>query len=58
MMAVGPVPGRIAVLEFDGPPPDRDAPITNAELEEAVRRVSGADVRILDVAQLRDYGTR
>lgn len=49
MMAIGPVPGRIFVVEFDGPPADRDAPITSAELEAALRRVSGADVRILEV---------
>ncbi|WP_394846366.1 FAD-dependent monooxygenase [Pendulispora brunnea] len=46
MFAFGPVPGRIFVVQFDGPPPDRDAPITREEVEGALRRVSGADVRI------------
>jgi 2-polyprenyl-6-methoxyphenol hydroxylase-like FAD-dependent oxidoreductase len=46
MMAYGPVPGRVLTLEFDGPPADRDAPITVAEVQESLRRVSGADVTI------------
>jgi len=37
------------LAQFDGPPPDRDAPLTREELEGALRRVSGADVRILEV---------
>lgn len=49
MMAFGPVPGRIFLAQFDGPPPDRDAPLTREELEGALRHVSGADVRILEV---------
>lgn len=49
MLAFGPVPGRIFLAQFEGPPPDRDAPITREELESALRRVSGADVRILEV---------
>jgi 2-polyprenyl-6-methoxyphenol hydroxylase-like FAD-dependent oxidoreductase len=46
MMAYGPRPGRLSIIEFDGPPADRDAPVTAAEFEESLRRVSGADVRI------------
>ncbi|WP_223635515.1 FAD-dependent monooxygenase [Corallococcus sp. EGB] len=46
MMSYGPIPGRVAVLEFDGPPAHRDAPVTAAEVERSLRRVSGADVRI------------
>ena len=49
MLAFGPIPGRIFLAQFDGPPPDRDAPITLSELEASLRRVSGADVRILEV---------
>lgn len=49
MMAFGPVPGRIFVAEFDGPPADRTLPVTREELEASLRRVSGADVRILEV---------
>lgn len=49
MMVHGPMPGRILTVEFDGPPADRDAPITRAELETTLRHVSGADVRITEV---------
>ncbi|MFC5832127.1 FAD-dependent monooxygenase [Nonomuraea insulae] len=38
------VPGEIATLEFDGGPGDRDAPMTAAELQDSLRRVSGRDV--------------
>ncbi|MGW5365155.1 FAD-dependent monooxygenase [Actinopolymorpha pittospori] len=47
--AHGPGPGRILTVEFDGPPIDRDAPITREELETSLRHVSGADVRITGV---------
>ncbi len=46
MMAYGPRPGRLSVIEFDQPPTDRDAPVTVAEFEQSLRRVSGAEVRI------------
>ncbi|HEX4069669.1 MAG TPA: FAD-dependent monooxygenase, partial [Planctomycetaceae bacterium] len=46
MLAYGPVPGRVFTAEFDGPPPDRNAPITIEELQGSLRRVSGADVTI------------
>lgn len=49
MLAFGPAPGRIFLAQFEGPPPERDAPVTREELEQALRRVSGADVRILEV---------
>jgi 2-polyprenyl-6-methoxyphenol hydroxylase-like FAD-dependent oxidoreductase len=44
--ASGPMPGRVLTVEFDGPPADRDTPITKEELEKSVRTVSGVDVRI------------
>jgi 2-polyprenyl-6-methoxyphenol hydroxylase-like FAD-dependent oxidoreductase len=47
--AHGPNPGRILTVEFDGPPEDRDAPITKEELEKSLRAVSGVDVRITAV---------
>ncbi|WP_024799369.1 FAD-dependent monooxygenase [Nocardia sp. BMG51109] len=40
---------RILTVETDGPPADRSAPITAAELERSMRRVSGAPVRIGEV---------
>ncbi|MFD2083484.1 FAD-dependent monooxygenase [Actinopolymorpha cephalotaxi] len=49
MVVHGPVPGRILTVEFDGPPADRDLPVTREELETSLRRVSGQDVRITAV---------
>jgi 2-polyprenyl-6-methoxyphenol hydroxylase-like FAD-dependent oxidoreductase len=45
----GPVPGRVRTVELDGPPADRDAPVTAAEMEASLRRVSGVDVRVTEV---------
>ena len=46
VFSYGPVPGRLVMLEFSGPPEDRQAPITREEIEIVLRRVSGADVRV------------
>jgi 2-polyprenyl-6-methoxyphenol hydroxylase-like FAD-dependent oxidoreductase len=45
----GPLPGRILTVEFTGPPANRDAPVTAAELQASLRRVSGVDVTITKV---------
>lgn len=45
----GPAPGRLRTFEFDGGQTDRDAPVTAAEMEASVRRVSGVDVRITGI---------
>lgn len=45
------IPGRVFTAEFNGPPPDRDAPITQAEVEASIQRVSGTDVRVLSMAK-------
>ncbi|MDB6079491.1 MAG: monooxygenase FAD-binding, partial [Akkermansiaceae bacterium] len=42
----GPFPKLLGMLDFTGPPADRDAPVTREEVETALRRISGADVRI------------
>jgi 2-polyprenyl-6-methoxyphenol hydroxylase-like FAD-dependent oxidoreductase len=47
--AHGPQPGRILTVEFDGPPEERDTPITMAELENSIRAVSGVDVTVTAV---------
>ena len=47
--AHGPQPGRILTVEFDGPPADREAPVTAAELEKSIRVVSGVDVSVTGV---------
>jgi hypothetical protein len=44
----GPMPGRVRTVELDGPPADREAPVTAAEIEASLRRVSGADVRVTE----------
>jgi 2-polyprenyl-6-methoxyphenol hydroxylase-like FAD-dependent oxidoreductase len=43
------MPGRLFTAEFNGPPPDRDAPITQAEVEASIQRVSGTDVKIVSM---------
>ncbi|HET6739313.1 MAG TPA: FAD-dependent monooxygenase [Kribbella sp.] len=47
--AHGPVPGRVLTVEFDGPPEDRDAPITAEEIQGSLRRVTGVDVTVTAV---------
>ncbi len=42
----GPAPGRILTIEFDGPPADREAPITIETLQQSLRNVSQTDVTI------------
>lgn len=46
MMSHGPTPGRIILIRFDGAPPPREVPITHDEVEQTLRFISGADVRI------------
>lgn len=47
--AYGPMPGRVVTVEFDGPPADRDAPVTTEDLQARLRRVSGVDVTVTGV---------
>jgi 2-polyprenyl-6-methoxyphenol hydroxylase-like FAD-dependent oxidoreductase len=42
----GPIPGRIVVVSFAGVPADRDAPITEQELQDAIRYVTGVEVNV------------
>ena len=46
LISSGVMGNRVFTAEFDGPPPDRAAPITQAEVEAAIQRVSGTDVKI------------
>jgi 2-polyprenyl-6-methoxyphenol hydroxylase-like FAD-dependent oxidoreductase len=39
-------PNRLILLDFSGPPEDRQAHVTREEIEAVLRRVSGADVRV------------
>ncbi|MFJ4653760.1 FAD-dependent monooxygenase [Nocardia sp. NPDC088792] len=43
---VGPQPGRLVTVEFDGSPADRSAPVTLEALQTSLRRVSGIDVTL------------
>jgi hypothetical protein len=42
----GAILGRVFMLDFSGPPADRQAPVTHEEFESVLRRVSGVDVRV------------
>ena len=44
MFSYGRFPDRLLMLDFTGPPENRDAPVTRAEIEAVLRRVSCADV--------------
>jgi 2-polyprenyl-6-methoxyphenol hydroxylase-like FAD-dependent oxidoreductase len=46
LIASGPTPGRVFTAEFTGPPPDRHAPVMQAEVEASIQRVSGTDIKI------------
>ncbi|MFE9560072.1 FAD-dependent monooxygenase [Streptomyces sp. NPDC006487] len=46
----GPTPGRVLTVEFDGPPADREAPVTAEELQTSLRHVTGvADLAVTAV---------
>ncbi|MEE7494091.1 FAD-dependent monooxygenase [Methylobacterium oryzae] len=45
----GPFPRRLFMLDFSGPPADRQAPVTRDEFETVLRRVSGTDVRVAGI---------
>ena len=47
----GPGPDRVLVVEFKGPPADREAPVTIEELQSSLRHVSGTDVTISGVSE-------
>ncbi|SHE77280.1 FAD-dependent oxidoreductase [Streptoalloteichus hindustanus] len=55
VMSYGPVPGRVLVVEFDGPPEDRNAPVTREEIQASLRRVSGTDVTVTAVRTATRY---
>lgn len=49
MMVFGPSPERVLTVEFDGPPAERDGPVTVEELQASLRRVSGTDVTVKEI---------
>lgn len=50
LIVSGVMQGRVFTAEFDGPPPNRDAPVTQVEVEAAIQRVSGTDVKVRSMA--------
>ncbi|RKF50166.1 FAD-dependent monooxygenase [Paraburkholderia fungorum] len=46
VLSYGPFPGRLFMLDFSGPPEDRQAPVTREEIETVLRRISGKEVRV------------
>ena len=60
VFSYGPFPNRLFMLDFSGPPRDRQAPVTAEEIELLLRRISGADVRVtaLDSASRWTDNTR
>jgi 2-polyprenyl-6-methoxyphenol hydroxylase-like FAD-dependent oxidoreductase len=50
MFAFGFMANRLIMMDFSGPPKDRQAPVTREEVEAVLRRVSGADVRVTSLA--------
>lgn len=46
VFSYGFLPGKLVMLDFSGPPEDRQAPVTRQEIEDQLRRISGEDVRV------------
>jgi len=46
VLIYGFMPGRIGMLDFSGPPKDREAPVTQEEIESVLCRISGKDIRV------------
>ena len=40
------LPGRVLAVEFDGPPADRDDPVTRAELSASLTRITGRPIEV------------
>ncbi len=48
-------PPRFITLEFDGPPVNRDAPITVEEFQGALRRLTGTQVTVTEVKKITRF---
>jgi 2-polyprenyl-6-methoxyphenol hydroxylase-like FAD-dependent oxidoreductase len=46
MFINGPLPGRLFLLDFSGPPENRDTPVTREEIEAVLCRVIGAEIHV------------
>jgi 2-polyprenyl-6-methoxyphenol hydroxylase-like FAD-dependent oxidoreductase len=60
VFSYGAFPRRLFMLDFGGPPADREAPVAREEIEAVLRRISGAEVRVtaLDAASRWTDNTR
>ncbi|WP_345351208.1 FAD-dependent monooxygenase [Actinoallomurus liliacearum] len=48
-------PPRFITLEFDGPPVNRDAPITLEEFQGSLRRISGTKVTVTEITKITRF---
>ena len=46
VFSYGAFPGRLFMMDFSGPPSDRDAPVTVDEIDRVLRRIGGVDVAV------------
>jgi hypothetical protein len=46
IFSYGPLPGRLVMLDFSGPPENREAPVTPEEIEAVLRGITGIDLRV------------
>ncbi len=46
VFSYGPFPGRLFMLDFVGPPEDRQVTVTREEIEAVLRRISDTDVQV------------
>jgi 2-polyprenyl-6-methoxyphenol hydroxylase-like FAD-dependent oxidoreductase len=52
---LGPTPGRVLTVEFDGAPADRTGPVSPAELESSIRRVTGGDITVHEIQSVTRF---
>ncbi|AUX46568.1 FAD-dependent oxidoreductase [Sorangium cellulosum] len=48
-------PSRVVTIEFNGPPADRNAPVTLDEVQASLRRTSGVDVTLAEPRSLTRF---
>ncbi len=56
VFSYGPIPGRLVLIDFSGPPEDRDAPVTREEVEAVLRRISGKELRVTSLTSGSRWG--
>lgn len=59
VFSYGPLPGRLFMLDFSGPPAQRDTlatPVTRDEIETLLRHISGQDVKMTKLVSASRWG--